>query len=230
MRNQFFSFFSTVYCLVQASALCIAGPVKGADVSHDFYFPEAASAGTDGFSDFENECFSYPLKCMNEPVLYAKKVNSGISVFRFTIVRSFKSPQCIRWTKKGARYQRSAKRVSWELSPGASIEQSATIMSEKDSQTLDDLVLRTNLFEWPTSENPAPMGADGETWILESVSNGRYHLAHRWSPDYQTEQRGLENFLQFCRFLDSKNPLLQTERHPVLGVKRTNVGIPYRAY
>lgn len=209
----------------------MAGSVQSAAANHDLYFPSAELAGKDGLQEFDNEVFTLVFRAMNEPILYSDKPDPGISVFRLVIKRSFQQPLLVKASKQGGGYQLLAKRFGQELSPGLPLEQQQTTMSAADSRTFDNLVRKTNLFDWQTYENPAPLGADGDTWILEGVSQGRYHLAHRWSPDDSTEKRKLEDFLKICRFLISRSPFLEDIEKPVVrGTwKRLDVQVPYRS-
>jgi len=44
-------------------------------------------------------------------------------------------------------------------------------------------------------------GFDGSNWILETVIEGRYRMMARWSPEDETNARGLEEFVALTNLL-----------------------------
>ena len=78
-------------------------------------------------------------------------------------------------------------------------------MSENDSAALEMLIAQLKFFEMPT--DVGDLGKDGEEWIIEGVSGGKYHVIERWSASYESQKRGLTAFIGLCRFLIDKSTL-----------------------
>jgi len=56
--------------------------------------------------------------------------------------------------------------------------------------------------------NDAVRGLDGDEWVIEGVSQGKYHFVERWcATDEKPKKRGLANFNVFCKFLVDKSKL-----------------------
>ncbi len=56
------------------------------------------------------------------------------------------------------------------------------------------------------STNMEVLGTDGDTWILEVVRDGRYHVVVSWEPRYNTEERNLGAFVKACEWLLARAP------------------------
>jgi hypothetical protein len=55
-------------------------------------------------------------------------------------------------------------------------------LNETQWKELESHLERSNFWEMPT-RLPDDSGSDGDTCVVEGVSNGRYHLVDRWEPD-----------------------------------------------
>jgi hypothetical protein len=145
---------------------------------------------------------------MKEPRLpaFAKDVNA--EVYRVTILPTWGNSIAVRVQKHGELYGLSARRLDGQagFEIGNLVESKEVSITADDSKTLADLIQNLNLFQMPTDDNVR--GTDGDEWIIEGVSQGKYHLALRWcASSYSTKKRGLAAFLTLCRFLVTKSTL-----------------------
>jgi hypothetical protein len=106
----------------------------------------------------------------------------------------------------------SARRLGGQagFDPGKLAEAKDIALSADDSKPLDVLIQNLNFFQFPTDDGV--IGVDGDEWILEGVSQGKYHVAQRWCASeqhYNPQKRGLAAFLAFCKFLVDKSTLSQ---------------------
>lgn len=85
-------------------------------------------------------------------------------------------------------------------------------LSADDSNALGVLIQNLNFFQLSTNDDVR--GFDGDEWILEGVSQGKYHLVHRWcAPFYNPKKRRLTAFLALCRFLVDKSTLCERPKN-----------------
>lgn len=83
-----------------------------------------------------------------------------------------------------------------------------------DSKTLDALIQDLSFFHLPTDDDKGVIGFDGDEWIIEGVSQGKYHVVQRWcAADYNPEKRGLKPFLALCKFLIDESALSERPRN-----------------
>lgn len=56
--------------------------------------------------------------------------------------------------------------------------------------------------------NDGVKGLDGDEWVIEGVSQGKYHFVERWcATAYGPKKRGLANFDALCKVLVDKSKL-----------------------
>jgi len=85
-------------------------------------------------------------------------------------------------------------------------------LSADDSKSLAAIIQNLNFFELPA--NDRVMGFDGDQWIVEGVSQGKYHVAVRWCADsYKPQKRKLTAFLALCKFLLDKSSLSERPKN-----------------
>ena len=104
----------------------------------------------------------------------------------------------------------SARRLNGQagFEPGNLVEEKDIELGAEDSKALEILVQNLNFFQFSTDDGV--IGKDGDEWILEGVSWGRYHVAKRWCASasmYNPDKRGLTAFLALCKFLLNKSSL-----------------------
>jgi hypothetical protein len=147
---------------------------------------------------------------MKEPRLpeLAKDVNAD--VYRMMILPTWGNSIAVRVSRRGGSYRPSARRLNGQagFDPGKLIEEKDIELGAEDSRALEVLLQNLNFFQFSTDDGV--IGPDGDEWILEGVSWGRYHVAKRWCASasmYNPDKRGLTAFLALCKFLLNKSSL-----------------------
>jgi hypothetical protein len=191
--------------IIFVSALWCATALAFAD---DSYFPIKTNAGGEGVTAFESKWYGKSLERMNEPRLpgLAKDVNAD--VYRIMILPTWGNPIVVRVQRHGDLYSLSARRLDGQggYDPGKLVEAKDIELGADDSKSLAVLIQNLNFFQLPAEDRVR--GFDGDQWIVEGVSQGKYHVAVRWCADsYDPEKRKLTTFLALCRFLFDKSTL-----------------------
>jgi hypothetical protein len=174
----------------------------------DSYFPIKTKAGGEGVSAFESNWYGKALERMNEPRLpgFTKDVNADI--YRVMILPTWGNPIVVRVQRHGEFYSLSARRLDGQggYDPGKLAESKDIELGADDSKFLAVLIQNLNFFQLPAEDRVR--GFDGDEWIVEGVSQGKYHVAVRWCANsYDPEKRKLTAFLALCRFLLDKSTL-----------------------
>ena len=178
------------------------------------YFPIKTKDGAEGLTEFEAQWYGKSLERMKEPRLpdFAKDVNA--EVYRMMILPTWGNSIVVRIHRHGKLYSLSARRLDGQAGydPGKLVESKDIDLSADDSSSLEALIQNLNFFQLPTNDDV--LGSDGDEWILEGVSQGKYHLVHRWcAPSYNPEKRRLTAFLSLCRFLTDKSTLSERPKN-----------------
>jgi hypothetical protein len=174
------------------------------------YFPVKTKAGDQGISKFEAEWYTKPLERMKEPHLFGQADDSKEEAYRILILPTWGNAICVRAEKHGQVYSLSARRLSGQagFELGKLVETRDVELAANDSKTLDVLIQNLKFFEMPTDDDVR--GFDGDEWILEGVSNGKYHIAQRWcATEYGPDKRKLTAFLALFKFMLDKSTLSQ---------------------
>jgi hypothetical protein len=177
------------------------------------YFPIRQNKGDGGISSFKASWYGKSLRRMNEPRLPSLASNKAVLVYRFMALPTWGNPISVRAQKGGQVYSVSSRRLNGQggYDPGKLGEQMDITLSESDSKTLERLFAVLNFFQMSTDEEV--LGADGTEWILEVVSEGKYHVVNRWcANEYDPQKRGLEPFMAFCKFLIERSGLAEWQR------------------
>lgn len=143
---------------------------------------------------------------------YAREEDS--EVYRIMILPTWGNPIVLRMLSHNKLYALSARRLGGQAGydQGKLVEARDIDLSADDSRELDALIRNVDLFQMPTNDNIR--GLDGDEWILEGVSQGKYHLVQRWcAEDYHPEKRNLKTFLALCRFLIDKSALSERPKN-----------------
>ena len=127
--------------------------------------------------------FSETLHQMSEPVYWNVPTNAITGHFyRFIWLRTFDRPIVVTITSSGdGRAEVRSKVFSGQSGFGfGKIEQEVTITNP--SATVAALI--TDLDRWLpyVPEFDGDFGADGATWMIDGVKDGKYYIVHRWSP------------------------------------------------
>jgi hypothetical protein len=162
--------------------------------------PEAACGAPPDEQYFSDQC----LQQMQEPRLAEAGADKNAVVYRISIFPVWGNSIVVRAQKVGAIY----KLWGQELSPGKScgklVARNEVVLSAVDSKTLDALIAHLNLFQMPAHDRVD--GCDGDTWVLEGVLGGQYHVVERWCASHcDCGERGLKPFVALCKFLVEKS-------------------------
>ncbi len=166
--------------------------------SNTFYFPG-------DFNDFGNKWYSKYLFYLKEPVLF--KDTSSDEIYRFTWLRTFHHPICIRFVKQNNTYT-----LYWKESNGAGgYEPGVIIINKKMNvdrktwETFSEKIKESNFWNLPTDDDDL-LGLDGSQWILEGRSTNQYHVVDRWTPN------NASSYYHCCDFLINLTDLIINEK------------------
>ena len=176
--------------------------------SDDSYFPVKSKPDEEGITKFEADWYGQSLARMKEPKLPLLAKEMDAEVYRILILPTWGNSVAVRVRRNGKVYSLSARRLSGQAGydPGGLAEAKDVDLSAEDSRTLELVVKNLDFFQMPTSDDVR--GFDGDEWILEGVSKGKYHVVQRWcATSYGPEKRNLTVFLALFRFLLDKSTL-----------------------
>ena len=172
------------------------------------YFPIKTKDGRDGLTKFEVEWYGKSLERMKEPKLPDLAKDANTEVYRMLILPTWGNSIVVRVQKHGDLYSLSARRLDGQAGydPGKLVETKDFDLSADVSRSLETLI--QNLKFPQLSMTDKVRGFDGEEWVLEGVSEGKYHVVERWcATSYDPKKRGLTAFLALFRFLLDKSKL-----------------------
>jgi hypothetical protein len=172
------------------------------------YFPSKTKAEPEGVTSFEAQWYGKSLRQMNEPRLPELAKDLNAEVYRIMILPTWGNSIVVRVQKHGNLYSLAARRLSGQAGydPGKLAESKDVELNAEDSRALELLIQNFNLFQFPADDGVH--GKDGDEWIIEGVSRGKYHVATRWcASDYDPKKRDLTAFLALCKFLVDKSQL-----------------------
>jgi len=168
----------------------------------DGYFPIKQRAEDAGIDAFEARVYSAALENMSEPKLPNLSKDPNAVVYRLLILPNYSNPMAVRVDKQGAIYRVSARRLDGRggYETGELVESKEFELSAEDSKTLKELLRKLNFFQLMTDDGVVM--DDGDAWILEGVSQGKYHLIERMNAyTYRTKQRRLTALHDLSKFL-----------------------------
>jgi hypothetical protein len=183
-------------------------------LADDSYFPIKTKAGGEGVTAFESKWYGKSLERMHEPRLpeFVKDVNADI--YRIMILPTWGNSIVVRVQRRGELYSLSARRLNGlaGYDPGKLVEAKDIDLGADDSKTLASLIQSLNFFQLSTEDGV--MGKDGDEWIIEGVSQGKYHVAKRWcAASYDPKKRKLTAFLALCKLLLDKSTLSERPKN-----------------
>jgi hypothetical protein len=200
-----------VKAIILVSALWCATALAFVD---DSYFPIKNKSGEEGVTAFEAKWFGKFLAQMKEPPLPEFTKEANAEVYRMMILPTWGNAILVRVQKHGAIYSLSARRLGGQagFELGKLVEAKDFELSADDSKALEQLIQNLSFFQLATDDGV--LGADGDEWILEGVSQSKYHVAKRWcASSYNPNKRGLKPFLDLCRFLVNKSTLSEKPKN-----------------
>ena len=169
------------------------------------YFPDNIFSERDDHNSFINESYSKQLKALDEPSIYAQKHDPSRQLYRFTWLRSFHNSVSIRLEieKDGSGLLYVKMSNALEENSAEKITKNEIIIIEKeDVHEFLELLAQKNFWKLPSAREI--FGLDGAEWIIEGLSNGKYHLVDRWSPEKEDSIRKIGLFLLHLSNLDIK--------------------------
>ena len=127
------------------------------------------------------------LRTLGEPDL-TKSADTRL-MYRVLWLRSFHDAIAVRIIRDGARLSVITKQGPvWGHPDGRTpVRSDSTALSQL---AWDNLMKRTALREFWTTEAAGPRGVDGAEWILEARQPGRYHAVDWWSPQSEDGVEG----------------------------------------
>lgn len=133
-----------------------------------------------------------------EPVLY--NYIGNIEVYRFTWVRSFAYPVCLRLQKQDdSIFLFSKINDGYAYTRGKVIVNEKKDITRKEWNTFKSFLKEMNY--WKLDEDAVGPGwTDASSWILEGVSGKKYHWVSRDDPDHLNRY---PNFTKTCKYLMS---------------------------
>ena len=152
------------------------------------YFPKNT------FNDHVVSWYSKQLRALNEPSIYKQVSNQDKEIYRFTWLRTFHNPISIRVEKNKQGKPIVIVKVAdgkGGYDPGKiKISSTVTITTKKYKQFIRKIGYY--YFFWYIAETGKSLGLDGAQWIVEGLSNGKYHIVDRWSPGGRVRKIGLQ--------------------------------------
>jgi hypothetical protein len=107
-------------------------------------------------------------------------------VYRLTWIPSFHPSVIVLIERTSVGYQLRAKTLSGAggYDPGHLARDTMSSLTDTDLETFARLLAAARFWQLPTTPLPnGMMGLDGAQWMLEGLSDGRYHIVDRWSPN-----------------------------------------------
>ncbi len=142
------------------------------------YFPK------DKMDNDRNTWYSPYLYAMKEPILY-KISDNNIEIYRFTWLRSFHKPVCIRVIKSNNIMKIYIKVLSNErgFKPAKLIVSSQSNLTTSEWAKIIYHTKKSNFWNYkPEDPFENEDNLDGAQWIMEGLRKGHYHLLDNWSP------------------------------------------------
>ncbi len=148
------------------------------------YFPQSIFAEKRDDGDFRARWYSRNLRALREPSLLNLSANAV--VYRFTWLRTFHHPICVRITIRDD----NAATVVWKVAsgqagydPGRLVTNSQRDIGGVQLDRIRNLLRQIDLPHQPTELDSDLVGLDGAQWILEASEHGNYTVLDRWSPE-----------------------------------------------
>jgi len=130
-------------------------------------------------------------KAMKEESLWNYANNPNTEIYRFTYLRTFLQPVCIRIEKKEDKIFAVGKITSGRggYDPGYLEISEKKELSESDFKILRNKIIDSGYYNYPSYSGNR--GCDGTTWIIESVYDGTYRYVNYHGHEEGEPLRGL---------------------------------------
>jgi hypothetical protein len=155
----------------------------GTACSKDSYFPDNIFYDRHDLNEMISKHFINHLAALEEDSIYRQSKSKNLTIYRFTWLRTFHNPIVIRLiVKKDGGGMLIAKKSSGQGGyDSGKIEKTVTKTMGKSEIDLFLELIKTEQF-WELPPSTDEIGFDGARWLIEGLSNSRYHLVQRWSP------------------------------------------------
>ena len=142
------------------------------------YFPE------DTFDDFTINWYSQQLSALDEPPIHNQKSDVTKRIYRFIWLRTFHHPISLRIEisdKEHAVLYVKETDGAGGYEPGKIKTKDEKRLSKVEVRKFLETIAENNF--WLLPKTGGEEGLDGAQWIIEGMSDGKYHVVERWSPD-----------------------------------------------
>jgi hypothetical protein len=159
------------------------------------YFPPRTF--TSRAANFEVAWYSSDMHRLGETPLWPASPDNE-NTYRFTYLGAFTGPKAVTLTvlpDGGGQIRMSTLNESRDR-----VKSEKTLTVPKD-RVSDFLSLLDGAHFWEMATESQHRGFDGAEWIMESVHEGRYHIAVRWCPDSYEHSPEDAAFADAARFL-----------------------------
>jgi len=164
--------------------LVLALQVAGAAFAANDYFPNKIFYDRQDLHDFKCTWYIKQLSALEEQSIYKQSKNKDLIIFRFTWLRTFHNPIAIRMViNKDGTGVLFAKKTSGAggYEPGKLDKSIMKPLNKTEIANFKKLLESEKFWDLPSTTNE--QGLDGSHWIVEGLSNGKYHIVDRWSPE-----------------------------------------------
>ncbi len=142
------------------------------------YFPKST------FDDFTINWYSHQLAALDEPPIYNQNSDIGIQIYRFIWLRTFHHPISLRIEINDKEH--AVLYIKETDSAGGYDPGKIKIKGKKELSPVEVRKFLVTIDEnefWSLPRTGESDGLDGAQWIIEGLSEGKYHVVERWSPD-----------------------------------------------
>ena len=164
-------------------------------VADEAFFPPGA------VSPIEQDCYGRHLSAMREPVLKPNQTDDTTFAFRIMYLPTWGHPVSVRYWSNGTNYFRRRVMLSGSggYDPGV-IKKESQI--EVDKQEIDQVLASLEKIQfWKLATKDNVSGLDGSQLVLEGIRREKYKLVVRWTPEHESNARGLKATVDFYREL-----------------------------
>ncbi len=158
------------------------------------YFPPGVLEAKPDLHADQADWFGTYLAALEEEPLYP--ASSALpTTFRCLCLPTWTRPSVVRIELHGLSWQLTGKQARGDggFQVGRVVKRISRFLEAGEANRLADLLLYLRFWQLPTFVGDA--GLDGTTWVLEGISRGRYHVVHRWCPEWG------DTFGEFCLLL-----------------------------
>ena len=173
-------------CATVPSSRTALSPCPGATgdaVAWSDYFPPTIF---DVREDRHNEpmlkWFGADLAAMGEPVLSCPRAGQT-EAYRLLLLRSWQPPWAIRIERAADGAELQATQLSAERTEDVAARPTERRLRHLSASEWERLAaaVRAATF-WTLSAPETTLGNDGQTWVIEGLRAGQYHVVERWEP------------------------------------------------